>query len=153
MRRHIGVRIAVAVLLLLLVVPAAAQAQEMKAMRHETVQRLNHYRVAHGLRKTTYSYVLNQIARRQARRIARSGVTHAGFHNRLAPYRRIGGVLYGEVLASGWSLPGLPVYVVRAWLRSPPHRAVITHPRMREYGASVYKRHGVFYYCVLMGAR
>ena len=35
--------------------------------------------------------------------------------------------------------------LVSAWLRSPPHRANILHPRFRDLGAALVRADGVFY--------
>lgn len=44
---------------------------------------------------------------------------------------------YGEVLATGTRHGATPAALVRAWLRSPPHRRILLDPRLRELGVGV----------------
>jgi uncharacterized protein YkwD len=48
-----------------------------------------------------------------------------------------GGLSLGEDIGWGTGELGTPAAVVDAWMHSPPHRAVILHPRFREIGVGV----------------
>lgn len=61
---------------------------------------------------------------------------HGDFAGRL---RRFGasGPLFGENLAWGTGRRGSPTGVVRAWLKSPPHRTILLRPGWRRVGVGV----------------
>lgn len=88
---------------------------------------VNQERHKHRLGPLRRSALLRQTARWKARRITRSGVfAHdASIHGA----RRFAWA--GEVLAQGQTSPE---QVVRAWLASPGHRAILLSPQARRVG-------------------
>ena len=94
------------------------------------VDELNKVRSARGLPAVRYSKPLARSATGFARRLMRANrFGHAGKISTRARFRRL-----GETLARrrGWSKS--PSAVIRLWLRSPGHRALILDPRFRWAG-------------------
>ncbi len=105
---------------------------------------INAARTANGLGRLRASASLAKAARGYARTVVRARdfshigpdgstpdqrVLRAGYHGR--------GV--GETLAYGQGALGTPAGVVAGWLRSPPHRAVLLSPLMRDVGVGVVR--------------
>lgn len=102
---------------------------------------LNAVRRAHGLRPVRVSPGLAQAARAHAASMgARGYFSHdsadgTSFSKRLARYYALSArhFVVGESLY--WRSPNAPpADVVRRWLESPPHRAILLDPAWRELG-------------------
>ncbi|KAA1420757.1 CAP domain-containing protein [Mumia zhuanghuii] len=108
-------------------VPPGPRRYERRVVRHT-----NRVRRAHHLRALSRSTCLDRYAQRSANRIARSGrLTHQDLTPVLS---RCGGWKVGENIAYGYRWP---LWVVRAWMDSPGHRANILEPRYRRIGVGV----------------
>lgn len=85
------------------------------------VKKINHVRHAHGLPSLRYSSSLHRSSTRFARHLMRAD--YFGHASRIRASSRFS--LLGECLAqfSGWRLR--PGRTVRAWMRSPGHRAIL----------------------------
>jgi hypothetical protein len=107
---------------------------------------VNAIRRANGLPQLRTSYRLRLAANRHARDMVQrryfahispngasveSRVRRAGFLGRARDW----GI--GEDLGWGTGSRGTPQAVVAAWMRSPPHRAVILNPRYQQGGAGI----------------
>ena len=103
---------------------------------------VNRERRRRGLRALRTNRRLKSAAFRHARdMVARSYFAHRspGGGNVVDRLRRSGylhgrGAFVGETLAWGRGSSGTPRAIVAAWLRSPPHRAVLLSRRYREIG-------------------
>ena len=118
--------------------PPTATAAKVSAER-AIVRRINRVRRAHGLGRVKLSVRLTRVARRHSRdMLRRDSLTHsassgASLSARLsrAGHRRA----YGEVLA--WTPRGSrvgPRRIVRMWMNSPSHRAVLLTGSLRRIG-------------------
>jgi uncharacterized protein YkwD len=112
-------------MLLVLPLPAAAQPQN-----HRVIRVVNQYRQAHGLAPLRPSYSLWRSSRSYAKRMMLGD--YFGHASRIAMSPRFS--LRGENLAlwDGWRLRYR--HVVRGWMRSPGHRAILLEPRYRYIG-------------------
>jgi uncharacterized protein YkwD len=117
-------------------VPAAAS---RVSVERAIARRVNAIRRSHGLRRISFSVRLRKVARRHSRDMLRlDSLTHyasdgTSLSARLsrAGRRRH----YAEVIA--WTPRGGPVdarTVVRLWMRSPSHRAVLLNGSLRRIG-------------------
>jgi uncharacterized protein YkwD len=117
-------------------------------LRWRTKCFLNRVRAGHGLPRLRYNKRLRRSARSHARDMVRrryfahqslSGGTLSNRVRRTGYMRRASRWSVGEVLA--WrSLGSDPARrAVRAWLRSPGHRALLLSPKFRELGISVVR--------------
>lgn len=107
--------------------PVSAQASASSA---SVVKRINSIRHAHGLRALKVSYSLERSARGYAGRMLRRG--YFGHQSRIQASGRRFGYL-GEVLARSRTASRAGA-VVRAWMNSRTHRAVLMNPRYRYVG-------------------
>jgi uncharacterized protein YkwD len=109
-------------------VPSTAAARERTLLPHLAADR-----TAHALGPLHHDRRLSRRAERHARRLARAGVL------RHRPGRRLVRVARarwsGEVLAVAPSAAA----AVRAWLRSPSHRAVLRSPRAARVGVGHHR--------------
>src|SRR3954464_12105897 len=91
------------------------------------VKRVNHVRAQHGLAPLHADPALGHAAAaHSSAMLAGGGLSHGALEARL--HRYVAAATYGEAIA--W-MPGgaaTPGGVVRAWLRSPPHRAILLSP-------------------------
>src|SRR5687767_4075734 len=116
--------------------PGARRRSGARARRVAVGCLVNRARTSAGLRGFAWSRSLGRAAARHARDMARRGyfahqrsggpslgrrVRAAGFH----------GSNIGEAIAYGCGSFGTPVSVVRQWLASPPHRAILLSGRSR----------------------
>jgi uncharacterized protein YkwD len=131
----------VAALLISLTTGARAAA---KHRSHEVAftAAINRVRVAHGLPKLTTEPALAAAAQEHSDDMLAGGYfAHGAWEQRLAAHGVGGPNLYiGENL--GWCGPpgcpdGSPAAVMRAWLRSPDHRANLLNPAFRHLGVGV----------------
>lgn len=101
-----------------------------------TLREINAARAGHELGRLQFDDGLSDAATDQSRWMAANDVLghRPGLENRLGPLVP-GADLWGETVA--W-MPGsrttLARRTVRAWLRSPPHRAILLMPRMQVVG-------------------
>ena len=125
--RHVRLCFACLLACSLLAVPSAAGAASPS---QRMAQKINHARAQHGLGPVRLSRALTRSSFRYSRRVmSRDHFAH-GLQARPSGYN-----VFGEVLALH---PGRHVrvgFTVRAWLRSPGHRAVLLSPAFRVMGA------------------
>src|SRR6266540_6791756 len=114
-----------------------------KALRRATLCLLNRERVRRGLRPLRANGRLARAARRHARdMVRRSYFSHESLRGTDFVHRiRVTGYLrsvrswaLGENLAWGTQSHATPAAIVRAWMRSPGHRANVLSPGFREIG-------------------
>jgi uncharacterized protein YkwD len=116
-------------------------------LRTATVCLVNVERRKHGRRKLRANSGLALAGQRHARDMVRkryfSHSTRAGrdFKDRIVRtgYTRGGAAILGENLAWGSSRLATPRSIVRAWMRSPGHRANILQAKFRHIGIGVVK--------------
>ena len=97
---------------------------------------VNKMRAGHGLRGFAWSPKLARAAHRHARDMARRGYfahqrpggPSLGSRVRAAGFR---GRNLGEAIAYGCGSLSTPASIVRAWINSPPHRAILLSRRSR----------------------
>jgi uncharacterized protein YkwD len=129
----------IAALLISLTAGAHAAA---KRQSHEQAftEAINRVRVAHGLPKLTTEPALAGAAQEHSDdMLAGSYFAHGAWEQRLTAHG-VAGPHIGENL--GWCGPpgcpgGSPEAVMRAWLRSPDHRANLLNPVFRHVGVGV----------------
>jgi uncharacterized protein YkwD len=127
---HLGLLIAVSGLLLT-ATPAAAGPSPREA---SLLAAVNGVRKAHHLRPLAVDARLARAARGYSRTLLRQDVlTHGDFGGRM---RRSGarGPRFGENLAWGTGGYAAATSIVRAWMRSPGHRANLLRPGFRRIG-------------------
>lgn len=128
-------RVAVcAVALIPLTGGSASASARQDAVERAIVKAVSHHRVTAGLPRLHAVRVLARVADRHSRAMARSNVlTHGAFFQRLAPI--VPGRRMGETLAfASRGGRGLARRVVRGWLRSPSHRAILMDRSLRDVG-------------------
>jgi uncharacterized protein YkwD len=131
---------AAALVALLVPASAAAAATPSRAMLHE----LNRVRAAHGLPKVRMASGLRAAARVHTRDMLRhkyfahTSPQGSTLFSRIvaSPFVTHGPWSAGETLAWGSGSRGGPRATVRAWLRSPSHRAIVLSPTYRWVGIS-----------------
>jgi uncharacterized protein YkwD len=99
------------------------------------VQRINAVRAEHGLQPLRLTAALDRAATDHCREmIAGGGLTHADAAGSLGQRLRryVAASTFGETIA--WMPTGRAGTVVRAWLNSPPHRAVLLSPQFGRVG-------------------
>lgn len=144
--RRVVTLCAVAVLLTTLAFSGEASAAQSSLSRAErqVVRLVNAYRQARGLHPLRVSRALCRAAQRHSIHMQRhryfghvspSGVSVAG-RAVSCGYGRSGRAVWrvGEVIAWGSGRRGTPAAVVRGWLRSTPHRAVLLSRSWRHIG-------------------
>jgi uncharacterized protein YkwD len=119
------------VLAVSVLVPAAAAAGSTNSA---IVRRVNDVRASHGLARLKMTPALDQAAAAHCTEmLAGQGLSHGALKARLQRYLSAG--TYGETIA--WMPIGsasAPGAVVRAWMNSPPHRAVLLSRRFHRIG-------------------
>jgi uncharacterized protein YkwD len=126
-------------------VSGAASAGSLRLTSAEVavVKLLNQTRAQHGLQSLHVRTSLCRAARAQSREMIRKGFfSHSSFNGEspAARVRRCGyalkGALWctGEVIGYGTGPAGTPQAIVKAWLRSKAHRAILLSPRWRDVG-------------------
>jgi uncharacterized protein YkwD len=133
-RRLLGTGALVACLL----VPASASASTQSGI----VRSVNQVRAQHGLRPFRMSPALGRAAgAHSAAMLAGGGLSHGSLQSRLRRY--LSAATYGEAIAWMPGSAGTPASVVGAWLRSPPHRAILLSAQFRRIGVgAAYGRMG-----------
>jgi len=147
-----------ALLAALLAVPAAAcrLPADAEALRHETLQRINHERSRAGLNALYPSPALNQAAQRHAcDNAARNQMSHTGSDgSRLRDrIRRVGYSFRraNENVAMGFNQPET---VVSAWMHSPGHRQNILDRGTVETGLGLARAgDGSMHWVMVSGRR
>jgi uncharacterized protein YkwD len=117
--------------------PLPAAAASLREEERSVLNGVNAARSEHGLPPVTPSAPLERSARFHSRdMVARSYFAHGPFWQRMVRFGA-GGPRLGEDLA--WTaVPGnAPETVVRLWLASPTHRAVLLRPGFRRVGIGV----------------
>jgi uncharacterized protein YkwD len=105
--------------------------------RERTTRGMGRLRANGTLAKVARGHAADMVAKRYFSHDTPSGVD---FFTRVkaAGYRgRSAGLLVGENLAWGSGVLASPDQIVRAWMRSPGHRANILRPGFREIGLGV----------------
>jgi uncharacterized protein YkwD len=107
---------------------------------------LNNARARHGLRRLRLQRRLGRAARSHSADMARRGyfshdsLSGASFLDRIRRsgyLRRARSWMVGENIAWGTGTLSTPRSIVRAWMRSPGHRANILNGRFREIGVGI----------------
>jgi uncharacterized protein YkwD len=132
-----------AVFCLLLIVPASGHAApapraNASAQERSVVTVLNEVRRAHRLPALRLAPSLVLAAREHSRDMVRRGYFGHGsasgqsFHRRVRRFHR--SPVVAETIGWGCGAAGAPASIVRAWLRSPAHRAIILDRGLRVVG-------------------
>lgn len=108
----------------------------------QLVRDINHVRVDHGLGELSYSWRISFASKRWSREMA----SHHELHHHVLPVNRT----WGEILYVG---SGGTQNAVRAWLDSPPHRAVMLSPAFGSVGAGKAVDRGRTYWTTRFGGR
>jgi len=121
---------------------ASAPGSATRAARAAVTCRINRQRRAHGLAPVTAEPRLSRMAARHARAMVRLGFfSHTAPGGRTLADRlraaRYGARIAGEALAWGQGTRATPAAIVRAWMHSPPHRAVLLGRGYRRVGIGV----------------
>jgi len=128
-RRLLGTGVLTACVL----VPAATAAASTNTA---IVRRVNDVRVRHDLPRLKMSTALGQAAAAHCTEmLSAQGLSHGALETRLQTYVAAGA--YGETIA--WMPLGpaaSPGAVVRAWMNSPPHRAVLLSRTFHRIGVA-----------------
>jgi uncharacterized protein YkwD len=130
---------------------AASSCAGARSARHTTARRraitclVNHARGASGLRGFRGSRTLAVAARRHAGDMVRARYfahQRAGGPSLTQRARRAGwrGRTIGEAIAYGCGRAGTPAAIVRMWLKSPPHRAILLSGNLKRVGIGVAGR-------------
>jgi len=106
---------------------AASPSQKM-------VNKVNHARAQHGLSPVRMSRALTRSSFRYSRRVMSRDYFAHGLQARPSGFN-----VFGEVLELHGGRHVRIGFTVRAWLRSPGHRAVLLHPGFNVMGAG-YRR-------------
>lgn len=114
----------------------------VRRLRAAALCLVNRRRAEHGVRRLRRESRLERAAGRHAADMRRRGYfahTGPGGPTLLARLQGAGwaGVAWGEVLAFGCGGGGSPRSVVRMWMRSPGHRAIMLSPAYRRAGIGI----------------
>jgi uncharacterized protein YkwD len=135
---RIAFTVAAALSVVLALTPAAAAGPRLNATEREVIQRLNDARAAHGLGALRPARGLNRAADRHSRdMLVRDFFAHPSsdgtpFDQRVRRFTRAR--IVGETLASVRKRRGGAATVVKLWMASPSHRAIVLHPRLTRVG-------------------
>jgi len=132
MHRSLLIALLVVALSSLAYLPASASASAAPAT-DSFVAKVNKARTSHGLVKVKVSTSLKESSRGYARWMLRR--SYFGHLARIRASHRFG--LRGEVLARMRGADPTAAQIVRAWLNSPAHRAVLLNPRYRYVGVGL----------------
>jgi uncharacterized protein YkwD len=143
--RLVSIAVAIAAVLAI-----AAPAQASCPAWWSLFRTINQVRAAHGLRAVSVSSGLRSAAERHTRDMlwrnyfAHTSPTGSTLYHRVATsgFVTYGAWWAGETLAWGSGIYGSPGAVVRAWLHSPEHRAILLSPRFRLVG--IGRAYGTF---------
>src|SRR4051795_9575729 len=119
-------------------VARAPKASVSKAVRclvnaQRAAHHLSALRAAPALRRAADRHSRDMVVRRFFDHVSPGGATLTD-RARRAGYS---GFTLGEDIGWGTDRLGTPAAIVDAWMHSPPHRAVILHPRFHEIGVGV----------------
>jgi uncharacterized protein YkwD len=122
-----------------------ARGRSLAARRAAVACLVNRARAAAGLRGFRGHRSLSRAASRHARDMARGrffGHQRVGGPSLRSRARRAGwrGGRLGEAIAYGCGSGATPAAIVRSWLNSPPHRAILLSTRMSRMGVGVARR-------------
>jgi uncharacterized protein YkwD len=123
---------------------ACSNAPTPAAVRcHVNVQRAAHglpaMRPAAALRRAALRHARDMVARRYFSHVSPSGGTMSRRVRSAGYLSRAGSFSLGENIAWGQGSRGTPAAIVRAWMNSPGHRAVILNRAFREIGIGITK--------------
>jgi len=111
-----------------------ANAATMSTRDTAVLREVNRVRVAHGLPALRADTHLQDAAVAHTRDMLGSNVfEHGAFGSRMEQYN-VSFSIAGENLAWGTGSLGSPRAIVRAWLRSPEHRANLLRPSFTRIG-------------------
>jgi uncharacterized protein YkwD len=114
-------------------VPGPTEAMTNNDFEGRTQYHINKVRGNHDKPVVKYGGCVDRSAERYAERLSGRGVL---VHSDLGFLERCNGFYAGEVLAVGFRKPA---NVVRAWMNSPTHRAVLMNERYDVVGIGVKK--------------
>jgi|tagenome__1003787_1003787.scaffolds.fasta_scaffold20656515_2 uncharacterized protein YkwD len=131
---------------LLTLVFATSASARVSRLEVKTVRVINAVRAHYGLHGVRISRGMSVGADRHSLFMARHRVaTHGAWASRVSRYAHSRTI--GEVIA--WiSGRGQAGRVVRMWLNSPPHRAVLLNGRYRRVGIARRSSHGLSFFTV-----
>jgi uncharacterized protein YkwD len=126
----------VAVLLVVLVCAAPAQARALLPAEQSLFDALNSARITRGVRPLRVDWELRAAARaHSAEMLRRDYFGHGDFSWRMGHYG-VEGPAFGENLAWGVGSAAGAQAVVRMWLASPAHRAILLRAGFRRVGVA-----------------
>jgi uncharacterized protein YkwD len=154
MARTVSIAAATAALMLGLAVPAVActgsRARPTHATlsraRHATLCLINRARAQHGLGKLRRAALLDRAAAAHSRDMVRRDFFSHNSPGGSTPSQRIDHTGYlngahswaiGETIAWGTGRLATPASIVRGWLHSPEHRAILLDGRFHDLGIGV----------------
>ncbi|MEX2211666.1 MAG: CAP domain-containing protein [Gaiellaceae bacterium] len=115
---------------------APATAASLTSPERALLQQMNSTRAAHGLGPMAVDWKLQSAARAHAAdMLRRDYFSHGPFLSRILSYGPKG-PMFGENLAWGAGASARPAAIVRSWLASPGHRAVLLRPGFRRVGVA-----------------
>jgi uncharacterized protein YkwD len=115
---------------------APATAASLTSPERALLQQMNRTRAAHGLGPLSVDWRLQRAARSHATdMLRRDYFSHGAFLSRVLSFGPTG-PMFGENLAWGVGDRARPASIVRAWLASPGHRAVLLRPGFRRVGVA-----------------
>lgn len=135
-------------LVLIMALPLMMVSQSAQAMSNDTFEKRTQVLInKHRSPDVSRGACLDRYAERWARRLKRSGE----FENRKPSTVKKGCDLKfsGEILARGYASPRK---TVRAWLRSPSHRAILENFHYRKIGIGAVRVYGGWIVVVNFGA-
>jgi uncharacterized protein YkwD len=112
---------------------SVAEAVRCLVNAERAARRLPALKDAPALRHAADAHARDMVVRRFFAHVSPGGATLTD-RTRRAGYD---GFTLGEDIGWGTGRLGTPAAIVEAWMDSPPHRAVILHPRFREIGVGV----------------
>jgi uncharacterized protein YkwD len=122
----------VVLVLVLATTIAAASATEPASAAPQIIRKINKVRGAHGLPALRYSPSLGRSSQRYARKLMKLDVfRHAPRIQASRGFRRLGECL---AMTPGWRLKRSGV--IRSWLHSPGHRAILLSRGFNRVGAA-----------------
>ena len=112
---------------------AISEAVRCLVNAQRSARRLTAVQHATALRRAATAHARDMVRRSFFAHVSPTGSTLAE-RARRAGYP---GSTLGEDIGWGTGELGTPDAIVDAWMKSPPHRAIILHPRFREIGVGV----------------
>jgi uncharacterized protein YkwD len=148
-RRMLAVLVALGATIITLIPASMAQARGSRVDRVEalTVRYINAYRHSHGLGSVYVSRRMSSGADAHSHFMARHRyATHGAWASRVSHYAHSRTI--GEVI--GWlsGRRGQAAHIVRMWINSPPHRAVLLNGSYRRLGVARRRSGRTYFYTV-----